>query len=221
MRHINRLQEPDILASKHDEWQKKFETEREVHPSARPDASKYGNRKIREALEACSYGKCFYCESTLKGELREIDHFIEVSVNPRLAYSWNNLYLACSNCNDKKSQLKIPVEDVLDPCSDSDKEIQSHIYFKDEYIGAQPGSDKGLKTIRKFKLNSELLDLKRGKWLNKIAKHVIAIQRRMIADGRNETTDEEKRQLLCYMQPDQPYSLMSETYIRENFSDLL
>lgn len=221
MRHIDRLDEPKILAAKHEEWQKKFNEARKKNPSVRPDAKKYGDDKIREALMGCSYGKCFYCESSLKGESSEIDHFVEVSVKPQLAYTWTNLYLSCHNCNDKKSPIKIPAEDVLDPCIDSDQEIQSHIYFEKECIVSQSGSDKGLKTIQKFKLNSDFLDLKRGKWLRKIWEQAGMIMKQMIVDGRKETTEEERNQLLRYMQADQPYSLMSKIYIKENFAHLL
>ena len=101
MRHIERLPEPAILKEKHDEWQEKFDKAKKKNSKARPDSSKYGNPKIRKNLEDSSYGKCFYCESKLSGASKEIDHFIEVTINPKMAYTWANLYLSCSNCNDK------------------------------------------------------------------------------------------------------------------------
>ena len=92
MRHIKRLPAPDILVKKQDEWQTKFNEKRQKNASARPDSSKYGNPSIRKRLEDCSYRKCFYCEGTLNGEIKEIDHFIEVAVAPELAYTWDNLF---------------------------------------------------------------------------------------------------------------------------------
>ena len=221
MRHITRLPEPEILHRKHDEWQAKFDACRRNDASARPDSSKYGHKDIRKALEASSYGKCFYCEGRLGGIMKEIDHFVEVAIAPELAYTWTNLYLSCSNCNDKIDHNKIPVECVLDPCRDTDEEIRAHITFEDECICAQPGSQKGLSTIQKYRLNTELLDMKRQKWLNKIMKDVIEIQRRMITENRKHTTEEEKKQLMRYMQVDQPYRLMSEIYIKRYFGELI
>lgn len=221
MRHIERLPEPDILKEKHDEWQEKFEQTKKYNPKARPDSSKYGNPKIRKDLESCSYGKCFYCESMLSGSPKEIDHFIEVAIDPKQAYTWTNLYLSCSNCNDKADHNAIPVNTALDPCRDSDEEIQANITFEDEYICSQQNSQKGLNTIRKYHLRADLLDMKRGKWLRKIMKDIIDIQNRMRIEGRHLPTNDEQQRIKRYMQPDQPYSLMSKIYIETNFDYLL
>lgn len=216
MRHIDRLPIPQILADKHDEWQKKYEEKIAINPKARPDGSKYGHKDIRNRLNACSFNKCFYCESKLTGSSREIDHYIEVAIDHSLAYDWNNMYLSCSNCNDKLDHNTIPVTEALNPCTDSDEEIQKNITFEDECICSQPGSEKGLNTIKKFKLDSELLELKRSKWLNKLSKEVIRINNRMMAEGRTFPTKEEKYSICRFMQTDQPYSLMCELYIKKN-----
>lgn len=42
----------------------------------------------------------------------------------------------------------------------------------------------------------------------------------MIEESRKEVKQEEKLSLLRYMQPDQPYSLMSEIYLRKRFAFL-
>lgn len=218
MRHIERLPIPQILANKHDEWQAKYEERLAVNPKARPDSSKYGHNDIRERLNSCSFNKCFYCESKLKGTLKEIDHYIEVSIDHSKAYDWDNLYLSCSNCNDKFDHNAIPVTEALNPCVDSDEEIQRHITFEKECICSQPGSEKGLKTIQKFKLDSEMLDLRRSKWLNKLATKAIDIDNEMKADNRSIPTEEEKNAIRLFMQKDQPYSLMCEIYIRQHLA---
>lgn len=218
MRHIERLPIPQILANKHDEWQAKYEERLAVNPKARPDSSKYGHNDIRERLNSCSFNKCFYCESKLKGTLKEIDHYIEVSIDHSKAYDWDNLYLSCSNCNDKLDHNAIPVTEALNPCVDSDEEIQRHITFEKECICSLPGSEKGLKTIQKFKLDSEMLDLRRSKWLNKLATKAIDIDNDMKADNRSIPTEEEKNAIRLFMQKDQPYSLMCEIYIRQHLA---
>lgn len=199
MRHIERLPIPQILANKHDEWQAKYEERLAVNPKARPDSSKYGHNDIRERLNSCSFNKCFYCESKLKGTLKEIDHYIEVSIDHSKAYDWDNLYLSCSNCNDKLDHNAIPVTEALNPCVDSDEEIQRHITFEKECICSLPGSEKGLKTIQKFKLDSEMLDLRRSKWLNKLATKAIDIDNDMKADNRSIPTEEEKNAIRLFM----------------------
>lgn len=221
MKHIDRLSIPQILQEKQTQWQSQFLQAFHAGTKKRPDSTKYGNPKILDRLKSMSYGKCFYCESSLKGTVREIDHFIEVADAPELAYSWDNLYLSCSNCNDKIPHRDIPVQEVLDPCSDSDEVIQQNITFQEELICAIPGSSKGLKTIKKYRLDSELLDHKRLKWLNTIWKVVYKIQQTMIAEQRQSATHEEKKLLRQFMLPNQPYSLMSEIYIKSHFSKLM
>ena len=105
MRHIDRLPKPDILEKKQDEWLEKYLKKRESNPSARPDSSKYGNPSVKKCLHSCSFGKCFYCETKLNERSIEIDHFKEVHFFPELAYTWGNLYMSCSNCNDKVARF--------------------------------------------------------------------------------------------------------------------
>ncbi len=222
MRHIERSGEPTILVRKGKEWQDRYDARRANDPKLRPDSSKYGHKEVREALESCSFCKCFYCESTLYEKEGEVDHFIEVSIAPDRAYAWENLYLSCKVCNrQKKKYTEIPVEEALNPCKDTDEEIQENITFEDECVCSRSGSQKGLNTIRKFSLNSELLDLKRSKWLRRIMRQVIETQKKMNAEGRKTTTAEEKEAILRYMQKDKPYSLMSEIYIKKNFPHLM
>lgn len=221
MRHITRLATPDILVRKHDEWQSAFHEAYNSGKVKRPDHSKYAHTQIIDTLGAMSFNKCFYCEGLLKGTTSEVDHFVEVADNPSIAFDWENLYLSCSNCNNKLPHHTIPISDVLDPCKDTDDIIQQNITFHDEIICAVHNSPKGLKTIQKYKLNTEQLDYKRSKWLNVINREAISIQQKMIEEHRTTATSEEKSKLLQFMQANQPYSLMSEIYIKTNFSNLI
>lgn len=221
MRHIERLPKPAILRDKQAEWQEKYEERLAENSQTRPDNNKYAYKDIKDRLYAMSYGKCFYCETKLSGGNKEVDHFIEVAIDHSKAYEWENLYLACSNCNDKMDHDAIPVTEALDPCCDSDEEIQQNITYVEELISAVSGSQKGLNTIKKYKLNTELLDMRRGQWLKKLLKTVADIEGVMIEEGRKTVTDVERKTLLRYTMPDQPYSLMSEVYLKTHFARLI
>lgn len=218
MRHIDRLPMPQILRTKQNEWQTLYDNKLINNPKARPDATKYGHREIRDQLNSCSFNKCFYCESTLKGVPREVDHHIEVAIDPSQAYKWNNLYLSCSKCNDKLDHNTIPVTTALDPCVDLNDEIKRHITFEKDCIYSQAGSEKGLNTIQKYRLDNELLDLKRSKWLNKLSTIAHEINAKMREEQRFDPTLEEKNTICRFMQVDQPYSLMCEIYIKSYLS---
>ena len=220
MRHIERLPKPAILREKEAEWQEKYEEKLAENPKARPDNSKYAHRQITDTLYAMSYGKCFYCETKLSGGNKEVDHYVEVALDHSKAYDWSNLYLACTNCNDKLDNEAIPVTEALDPCTDSDEEIKQCITFEREQICSVDGSVKGLNTIRKFKLNTDLLDLKRSRWLNNLLLDATRIHSQMIAEGR-PASDEERKIIRRYMSPEQPYSLMCEVFIKTELSDLM
>lgn len=219
MRHLIRLQEPDILANKKDKWQKAFEEKLKKDAKARPDSSKYAHPDITDRLWAISHGKCFYCEASLLNVPKEVDHYLEVHNDHSKAYVWENLYLACQKCNDKIDSKVIPLSDVLDPFVDTDSVISENIYFDKEEIGFMPGATKGEKTIQKYKLDSERQDALRTKHLQTITQKILELVARMAKDGRRKFDCKEKMALRLMCQTSAPYSLMTRQYI-ENLESI-
>lgn len=99
---IEREPEPQILASKKTEWLAKFLARRAKDPKARPDSKKYAHSEVTGALRRMGHGKCFYCERKLETGAQHVDHHIEVFESPELAFTWDNLYLSCKDCNNAK-----------------------------------------------------------------------------------------------------------------------
>lgn len=214
MIHLDRLSKPEILARKEKEWTDKFI----ASGKARPDNSKYGHSQILNALTSISFHKCFYCERKLKGVSKEVEHFIEIS-DPKgkeLAFDWNNLYLSCKNCNGKLKNTDIPVSEVLNPFANSDTEIQENITFEDEIIRTKNNSELGLQTIKKFRLDTELLDMLRGKQLRIFQKVLIQIQQNEIKEGRKKMNNIEKESLIRFSQKDNQFSLMFKILLSES-----
>ena len=60
----------------------------------------YKEKDIKETLEKIHYNKCVYCEVWV--EEYHIEHFRPKSIYYWLAYSWDNLLLACPTCNRSK-----------------------------------------------------------------------------------------------------------------------
>lgn len=209
MRHIKRFSEPDILVRKKKEWTKKFV----AGDKKRPDSSKYGHKEIKAALFTMSHNKCYYCEGLLKGATKEIDHFMEVSENKNLAFEWTNLFLSCDNCNDKIPNRSISVNDVLNPCTETDNEIEKHISYDNEQIIFL--TDKGDNTIKKFRLSAERLDYLRIKQLQIFAEKLITIQKRMNQDHR-KMSETEKESLRRFAKADNCYSLMFKKYLKKH-----
>lgn len=214
MIHLIRVSTPDILNNKKVEWTEKFLQKRLTQPNARPDHSKYGHTEIKSKLFAISSYKCFYSEEKLKGEYREIDHHIEIDEKPEDAYEWKNLYLASANCNDKLPNKDINIDDVLDPFRNTDSEIENNIYFEDECILSD--SEIGKNTIKKYRLDSESLDLKRSKLLHKFKNQLIEIKNNIIKEGRTSYNEEEAKKLKRFANKEAPFSLMFKLILKNN-----
>ncbi len=212
MRHIKRLPAPQILVEKQEEWTQKFL----LSNNPRPDSSKYAHREIREALNAMSMHKCFYCERKLKGITQEVDHYVEVAEAREKAFAWENLYLACSDCNRKLSNRSIPNSETLDPCMHPDEEIMQHITFEDEMVLSLNGSDKGLQTIKKYKLDSQQLDYLRLKQRQYFTDLLLRIKDNQIKENRKHLIPAELFALNRFRQAENPFSLMFKVLLSKH-----
>jgi uncharacterized protein (TIGR02646 family) len=204
MRGITRLPEPQILIARKVNWLNDLLASAKV----RPDSSKYAHIQIKTQLNSMSFNKCFYCETKLKGKTMEIDHHIEVSVNINLSYEWTNLYLSCDSCNNKIPHSSIAINTALDPCLNTDAEIETHLTFNDEFIEPKNNSMLGLTTIQKYRLDSEVLDTRRLKSLKTFLKLVIEIQKNQAQEARNNLTVDERNAMYRFKSIDNSYSLM-------------
>ncbi len=129
--------------------------------------------------------KCCYCETIIpkKGHQKAIDHFRPKSIFKYLVNDWQNLLLACAECNGKKSD-KFPVKltvdnkepkvlyikrpsdgealliDPTDPDDDPEDHLDFHCDFKEDpkmigLIKAHENSPKGLETISVIGLDGD------------------------------------------------------------------
>ncbi len=62
---------------------------------------RYKTADVKKTLEKLYNNKCAYCETNI--ERWDVEHFRPKSLYPWLAYSWDNLLLACPTCNGHKS----------------------------------------------------------------------------------------------------------------------
>lgn len=61
------------------------------------------DRRVKNALDAWSHGKCAYCETLINANRsQQVEHFKPKSLFPSLAYDWSNYFLACNGCNGAK-----------------------------------------------------------------------------------------------------------------------
>jgi uncharacterized protein (TIGR02646 family) len=211
MRALTRLPEPQILIDKKAQWLTNFL----ASGNKRPDSSKYAHDSIKTDLNSMSFHKCFYCESKLKNATKEVDHHIEVSIDRNLAFEWTNLCLSCDNCNSKIPHNTISITNALNPLSDSDITIQQHLTFNKELIEPNHNSPLGLRTIQKYRLDTELLDTRRLRQISIFQDMLIEIKARQILENRQVLTEEEVEIIEGFKRIDNPYSLMFIVLLRK------
>lgn len=211
MRALTRLPEPQILTDRKTQWLTNFL----ASGNKRPDSSKYAHDSVKADLNSMSFHKCFYCESKLKNATKEVDHHIEVSVDRNLAFEWTNLYLSCDNCNNKIPHNTISIDNVLNPLSDSDNTIQEHLTFNKELIEPNHNSQLGLRTIQKYRLDTELLDTRRLRQISIFQDVLIEIKAKQIQENRQVLTADEIDIIEGFKRIDNPYSLMFIDLLRK------
>ena len=204
MIHVRRLGEPAMLTKKKAEWQAKYDQRRAANPKLRPEHNTYAHDEVVETLEAMSHRKCFYCES--EGNLT-VDHYVDVAERGDLAFTWENLYLACDGCQRKVPNRSIPVTDCVDPC-DPATNPADHLKFEAEIISFR--TPRGEETIKKYRLKRAQLDSERRRMLQRFNDDLIEISE---THGWRAMSPAERQRLLRYRQPDSPFSLMFAAYL--------
>lgn len=74
---------------------------------------KYDGDDVHSALQECFYEKCYLCETKKPLDIN-IEHFDPHMGDASKKFSWNNLYLVCSRCNNIKLAK---YDNLLDCCS--------------------------------------------------------------------------------------------------------
>ncbi len=162
----------------------------------------YKKPDVKAALIAIYHYKCAFCEQ--KVEQFQVEHFRPKSIYYWLAYSWDNLLLACPTCNvHKKAHFEIldkkvksdnidfdeihglavsynKIEQNLFAHPEQEEEIQSKLIF-DFGKGKINSKDKKVAyTIEKCQLNREFLSIGRAEifkeFVEKITKQKRLIQ---------------------------------------------
>ena len=119
---------------------------------------RYNDPHIKQALERETHGKCAYCESKIKHvAYGDIEHILPKNKNarPDLYVEWNNLTLACEQCNRAgKGTYYDPNLPIVNPYTDTPDD-----YLKDfgPLIMPLTGNDRGIATERVVKLNRSSL----------------------------------------------------------------
>lgn len=207
MRHLIRLEKPQKLVDREVQWTQGFI----ASGNARPNNKQYAHQDITAVLGNISHYKCFYSEVKF-AQLSEaqVDHHLEVAEDKTKAFEWDNLYLSHKDSNmGKSSNLALPNASCLNPFVDEDVEIEKNLDFEDEIICGL--TQKGVDTIKKYKLDKSIYNTLRAKELKKFD----SIARAIAFSGK--VLDEDLKNVLkSFALPDKPFSLMFKKVLVKN-----
>ena len=150
MRKLNKLGIPEILKLSHDTWLLEFKSE----PSNNNKKYKYRHPKIKQTLLEETGSKCIYCESKIGSTSPgDIEHKVPSSKNIDLHFKWENLTIACNECNRRKNDYYDGAgKEFLDPYIDDVEKVIDH---RGPILGWEFGNQRAEITVRILELNSE------------------------------------------------------------------
>jgi HNH endonuclease len=169
MRNLYKLPKPEMLIINEANWLANHLAD----PDNETKRSRYREKSIKKILKDETHNKCVYCESKIGHNTPgDIEHKIPTSKDNSKRFDWNNLTIACSECNRRKNDYyKIGME-FLDPYTDDVESILEHY---GPIVFWQTGNARAEISLKTLELNNtsrfELISQKLSK-LNELA-HII------------------------------------------------
>jgi len=123
MRTIKKFTIPAILQDKGSQWLKEYLDD----PNNLTKKTRYRHPEIKQALIKETGSKCVYCESKIGHNTPgDVEHKTPSSKVPTLHYSWENMTIACSECNRRKNDYYSHADGFVDPYVDLVEEMFEH-----------------------------------------------------------------------------------------------
>ena len=166
-------------------------------PASLSMTKQYDGEDVKKQLMEDQHEKCYICERKLVTDF-EIEHFRSESNYPRLIQTWENLFLACSYCNRRKSDS---FDNNVNPLTTNvEEEISQRINFlqnKAEFtssVADMPHTDtiKLLNILYNGKDRVKPRNLKGEKFFNYAKQKVINFMR-IINDYMVDPTEKNKQ----------------------------
>lgn len=148
MRKMLKRPEPQVLIDNKDSWKSAVEN----NPS-KNNKGKYGHPDIKKTLLNETYNKCVYCESKIGHNCPgDIEHKVPKAERPDLIFEWDNMTIACSECNRRKSDYYDLDCMFLDPYTDN---VENLVLHSGPFVFSLPGDKRSEVTVRILELRSD------------------------------------------------------------------
>lgn len=212
MRKLQKGPKPQILRENEKVWTKEYcDCLEKGQIPAQSIATRYNHKSIKMALEVETSGKCAYCESKIKHvSYGDIEHILPKNINarPDLYVSWDNLTLACEQCNRvcKKDYYDVSLP-LINPYLDEPKE---HLIDLGAIIMPQAGDERA-------NITRTVLDLNRPELIERRLERIESVEHllnRWIKETQPTIKNMLEEQLHNECQTDKEYSSTIIAYLQ-------
>ncbi|XDD45234.1 HNH endonuclease [Leptospira sp. WS39.C2] len=150
MRSLNKLQSPDILSQNADIWLNDWLNDK----NNTTKKYRYREKEIKEVLRIETSNKCIYCESIVGHNTPgDIEHIIPSSLKPTEHFNWQNLSIACTECNRRKNNYYTSEKPFLNPYLDHP--IEELVIHYGPIVVWLPNNDRSEITVKTLELNTK------------------------------------------------------------------
>lgn len=148
MRNLNKALIPAVLVANEATWL----AELAADPANQTKKTRYRHPEVKAAVVDEAYNKCIYCESKVGHNTPgDVEHLKPSSKNPNLRFRWENLSLACNECNRRKSDYDDDVTPFLNPFV---HDVESKVIHYGPIVSWRVGDQSAEITIRKLELHN-------------------------------------------------------------------
>ena len=121
-------------------------------PQTKRKKFRYRHPSIKTRLKSETYGKCVYCESKIGHNTPgDVEHIIPVSKNRERIFVWENMTIACAECNRRKRDYFEPECMFINPYDD---EVERELIHLGPIVSWVPGSIRAEVSVRRLELDS-------------------------------------------------------------------
>jgi hypothetical protein len=132
MRNLTKLQKPAVLEANELAWLQAV-----IENPSQTNKTRYRHEEIKTRLIEETGEKCVYCESKMRHVTpSHIEHKVPASKDESLRFEWNNLTIACPECNRRKGDFYDEHDSFIDPYND---DVETRVTHRGPIVGWAPG----------------------------------------------------------------------------------
>lgn len=146
MRKVRKLDAPAILLENKESWDALY-----AEKPSDYNRDRYRHPAIKATLLEETHMKCVYCESKIGHNCPgDTEHKAPKGKRPDLLFEWQNMTIACTECNRRKSDYYDPECQFLDPNED---DVESMVVHLGPFVFSAPGNPRSETTVRMLELD--------------------------------------------------------------------